>query len=359
MGLNISSNRVRILTISLLVILALAATYSLVGSHEPLKRNHQSTESSRLFVIGDVTSVLEGRLTSKRYFDQDTTSIMFAGGAGTLNSIISTGEMLVVDGKAYVKSCNQASGYKTESSTKILTPFSYGLEKRSSKPSAIYHLETRDYKGYSIDSVYQMLSKEHGRMFAVGAVAEFREIHRSAIKLAPMYNESITAPKNREKYFHNLTPINDTVCVFFGVINNPGKPPSTGYDAGVEEKIFYINPAEKGGSALQSHTHVLITSNSSLNFRLQDSEDDLWKFVKTLSVVDVNHLLTQSTLRKATIMVYEIKTTAAIAKTSAAPSITGYVLINDYLTRCICSSSRSSAKWFLSNVNPVRCSNSD
>jgi hypothetical protein len=180
-------------------------------------------------------------------------------------------------------------------------------------------------------------------MFAVGAVAEFREIHRSAIKLAPMYNESITAPENGEKYFHNLTPINDTVCVFFGVINNPGKPPSTGYDAAVEEKIFYINPAEKGGSALQSHTHALITSNSSLNFRL-DSEDDLWKFVKTLSVVDVNHLLTQSTLRKATIMVYEIKTTAAMAKTSATPSITGYVLINDDLTRCICSTHQKLSK---------------
>ena len=320
------ANKTGIVAISLVVALSIALIYSFaITSHEILSRSYQSNQTSHLFVLGDVLPVLNGDLDYRRYLVQDTSSVAFALGAGALGSVDRTGELLVFDGKAYIKSCDPKANYMMEISTEILTPFCFGLEK-GSRPSAIYTLEGRDERGYALNSIYEKLSEEHGRIFAVVGVAEFAEIQRSAIKLAPIYGESIVAQANREKYFHDLPPIKDVVSIFFGTVSNPNKAAAPGYDLGMEERIFYTNPAEKGASTLQSHTHILITARKSLEGKLDDSDDEISRFAKSLSVIDINHLLTQSTVRKATIMIYDIRAMIGVAGTSAARGNSEYLL---------------------------------
>ena len=304
MSLLSTSKRVVTLLVFLVTILSVTAIFV----HGPFRREAlsgscYSNQSSNLFILGDVQHVLEGTLTPRVYFDQDASHLAFAIGAGATGSINRTGELMIFSGKAYIKPSDPTTGYRMEASSSVLTPFCFGLEE-GAKPTAIYNLENTRKEEHNLSLIYQKLSSNHGRLFAVFGVAEFKEIHCSAVRLAPIYNESITAPGNVNRYFHNLEPIDDRVGVFFGVVNNQ-KEEAIGYNSMAENKIFYANPAEKASLELGSHTHILISTSKSIE-KLPSSHDDQFAFSRELAVVDVCHLLTQSVLRKGALAVYDI-----------------------------------------------------
>jgi hypothetical protein len=275
-----------------------------IGQRE-LSRTYSSDQSSTLFLLGEVQHVLAGDLTSAMYFDEDVSHVAFALGAGALGSIDRTGELIVIAGKAYIKPSDSTTNYRLEASSRIMTPFCFGVEE-GVKPTAMYVLENKDKEEYRISQLYNVLSSDHGRLFAVFGVAQFREIELTAIKLAPIYGELITDPENTRKYFHTLAPIKDRVAIFFGVVNNLNGEAQMTYNATMENRVFYVNPAEEATSELRSHTHVLITSASTYTPSHLDSDEELLGLVQTFSIIDAGHLLTQSTLQRAVIIVYSI-----------------------------------------------------
>ncbi len=314
MRASVKSKKVKILIISLMIILSTSLIYSLISSnHEILFKSYQSTQSSKLFVLGDVDHVLNGNLSSYMYFKQNTSGIVVALGAGAFGSMERTGEMLIFDGRAYVKPSDPSTNYKMETSTEVLTPFCFGLEE-GNNPSAIYFFENEDNETYTLSELYQMIAKNHDRTLAVLGVVEFNEIHHTAVKLAPIYNESIIAPENIKKYFHDQKLVNDRVGIIVGVINDPNKESKMGYDSKVESKMFYINPAEKASSTLLSHTHILITADRSIESNQYRSADDVIRYAGMLEIVEMSHLLMQSTLKKAIFMIYDVNSVVEIAR---------------------------------------------
>lgn len=316
--MRVTSKRTRlcILLVGLIVIVSLGSILvSTRLSAEPVSLKFSSDKSSKCFVVGDVRQVLIGNLTASSYFNVNTTDIMMAIGAGAFGSITRTGEMLIFDGNAFVKSSDPDTNYTMEVSNTVRTPFSVGLMTGAS-PTAVYALASN--AGYTIDTLYQTLSKQHGRLFAVFGVGQFGEIDLSAIKLAPIYHESLLDPANKAKYYHTLSPIVDRVGVFFGVVNNPNKQAPAGYDTDVEQNIFYVNPADQGSLTIQSHTHILVTLNETVTYPSEYSGDTLLSMARRLQVVDVYHLLTQSVLRKAIIAVYDLTAVASLSTASSA-----------------------------------------
>jgi hypothetical protein len=201
-----------------------------------------------------------------------------------------------------------------------LTPFCFGLED-SIEPTAIYEFEM-NREPCNLSLLYDMLSRKHGRLFAVLGLGLFDRIHGSAVKLAPVFNESIVDPKNLDKYFHNLEPSYNRVGIFIGVINNPTKQLPLGYDTAFEGRVFYVNPADKGDTGLRTHTHILVTSSVSIPPGTGASYGDVLRIARNVQVVDVYHLLTQSTLKKAVVVVFEISRTTAMSKAASSSTLT-------------------------------------
>ena len=306
-----------VLLVCLVIVVSVGSVVVTELNAGPVILQFSSDQSSRFFVVGDVRQVLIGNLTASSYSNVSTSNIMMAIGAGAFGSITRTGEMLIFDGKAFVKSSDPATNYSMEVSNAVMTPFCVGLMTGAS-PTAVYVLESN--AGYSVDALYRTLSQKYGRLFAVFGVGQFGEIDPSAIKLAPIYHESLLDPSNKAKYYHNLSPILDRVGVFFGVVNNPNKPPA-GYDVAVEQNIFYVNPTDQGSLTIQSHTHILVTTNESISYPSEYSGDTALSMARTLQVVGVYHLLTQSVLRKAIIAVYALNTRAPLTALGAEVAI--------------------------------------
>ncbi len=306
-----------ILSILILVLMFSSAVIFLSPyfNAETFSRKYVSAESSKFLVVGDVRDVLRGQ---SLYSNQSTSNLIMGFGAGAFGSVNRTGEMMIFDGKAYVKASDKATNYGMEVSNRLLTPFSVEL-LTGVNPTAIYEFDSNGKKEYTIDLLYQTLSQKHGRLFAVFGIGQFQEIDPSAIKLAPNYGESLLDPVNKDKYFHNLSPINGRVGIFFGVVNNPSKEAPAEYDKNIEERIFYVNPSDRGSLALQSHTHILITSNETLRYGSDYSEATILGIGQSLTVVSVYHLLTQSLLKKAIIIVYEL---GIALSPSGTPSLT-------------------------------------
>jgi hypothetical protein len=300
--------------------------------------------------VGDVRDVLNGDLTASSYFNQSTSNVFAAFGAGAFGSVTRTGEMLVLDGKAYVKSSDRATNYAMEVSNKVMTPFSVGVATGVT-PTAIYVLDSNGEKKYTVDLIYQTISQKHGRLFAVFGIGQFTKIDLSAIKMAPLYGDSLLDPANKDKYFHSLTPIIARVGIFFGVVNNPSKEPPVGYDTNLEDRIFYVNPNDRGSQALQSHTHILITVNQTIDYGATYSAGTILSLARSLPIVDVYHLLTQSLMKKAIVAVYDLSSAVSLSKGSnietdtsimSVPSISQILCFNIQATRCeICDNHRA------------------
>lgn len=311
------SRKPLLVAISLVLIFSTTVVLVTSPSRQGLQRIYNSDRLSELFILGEVEPILNGHLLDKDYFDQKTSDVSLALGAGALESINRTGDLMIVNGKAYVKPSDPSVNYTMEISTEVLTPFCLGFE--NVQPSSTY-IVNNSPKSLNISELYHLLSRDRGRLFAVFGIAQFDEIDLSAMKLAPIYNESVIAQTNANKYFHSLKPINDRVGVFFGVVNNPQVNPSVGYDPTIESKMFYVNPADKSVSELRSHTHVLVTANQSLELETNYSQDDTLRLVGTLSVVDVSHLLTQSKLRNGIIVVYSVGSAVNVGNSASLQS---------------------------------------
>jgi hypothetical protein len=293
---------------------------------EPFSRKYFLDQSSKFFVVGDVRRVLNGDLTASSYFNQSTSNVFAAFGAGAFGSVTRTGEMLVLDGKAYVKSSDRATNYGMGVSNEVMTPFSVGMA-RGVTPAAVYVLDSNGEKKYTVDLIYQTLSEKHGRLFAVFGIGQFTEIGLSAIKMAPLYGDSLLDPANKAKYFHNLSPIISRVGIFFGVVNNPSKEPPVGYDTNIEDRIFYVNPNDRGSQAIQSHTHILITANQTIDYGTTYSAGTILSMARSLPIVDVYHLLTQSLMKKAIVAVYDLSSAVSLSKGSNIETNTSIISV--------------------------------
>jgi lysophospholipase L1-like esterase len=277
------------------------------GQSEPQWKTLYSTQAkSAVYVIGDINSVLTGTVKRSQFQQQVPADILFSAGGGTFSEPEGTGEMLTLAGTSFVKSLDAAKGYKTESSTAILkSPFSFGL-LRGSAAKEILRMQSAE--GVSMEQVLRALSARYGRVFAVFGIGKFSFLTTTAIKRAPIYGEPISAPEHRANYFHPVDSLNNQSGIFFGIVINTEKPQPPGYADSLERKAVYINYADNnpvGTGQLQSHTHVLISTDARA-LPSATTPDEVLRGAQSYPVNDIRHLLTQSVLTDGLLMVYDV-----------------------------------------------------
>lgn len=122
----------------------------------------ETTHQAEAQVWGDVRKVLAGSLKEQDYKTLPLKEFIFVLGAGSIDNPQDTGEMLSVDGKAYVKTTDELMGFPVrQSPEKISTPFAIGIKKNPG-PGEVYYLKSPE--GISVRELYSyLLPKAKGR----------------------------------------------------------------------------------------------------------------------------------------------------------------------------------------------------
>jgi len=255
---------------------------------------YQGEDTSDIILIGDVRKVIQGQVQAQDMVEADTNRFTFALGGGTFGKLEDTGEAIVVAGRGYVKSSSTSEGYRLVSGTNLQTPFLMGIRKQSEHNQWIVVEKSK-----SLEELYQSLATSY-KSFAVAGWGEFQELDSTTLKRAPIYGEEITASENRERYFHPVTPLKQVSGILFGVIQTAM---SARDNIIFSQRMFYINFANIADAPnLLSHTHIALTANYPLDYEASK----IFSAITAAEVKDVRHLLTQSRLQKAAIMVYPI-----------------------------------------------------
>jgi hypothetical protein len=208
------------------------------------------------------------------------------------------GECILIAGQGYMKSNNPNHGYEVVSSSNLKTPFLMGIEGQA-QPVEIIYMDGNQ----SIEEIYHDLTTRYD-FFAVAGIGEFHELATTALKKAPIYGEKIIAPENRVNYFHPVKTTTQTGGIFFGIAQTAS---SARTNNDYNQRMFYINFANAQTTpALQSHTHVAIVDDLLIK-RDMGKRRQIISAMAEAQVKDVRHLLTQSRLKRALIMVYKIE----------------------------------------------------
>ena len=279
---------------TLAILFAMAAT-----AHAELVCESVETTSSGKHagvVVGNVKTVLDGNSTGALLLTVKPGKFAMALGAASLSSdAAGQGETLVVGERCLVKSVDAGENYRTTST--VSAPFWSGFVAgipSALRPSAQYKLAN----GESIESIYGQLAKRHGPLLAVIGKGHFARIETSAVKLAPCYGEPIFGA-NKTKYFHPSSVLPDVDALFFGLMLRSAADATTG-----TQRVFYVNPDDRGSSAVLSHSHfaTLRKPEPGISRVSVDSlADEASPYIE-----EVAHMLTQSVMTSGELEVYEL-----------------------------------------------------
>ncbi len=201
-----------------------------------------------LTVIGDVRTVLEGRVTEKELLSVTPDQFRFALGAGTFSGPEGIGEAIIIESKPFV-SWVENQELKTSSGDTLRTPFLVGITHEAKGE--------RQERGFftltSLNNLYEELSKEFPSGFVFAGRALLSELHGIYLKKPPIYNENIN--EHQDTYWSKRSIDKNRQVFLFGIII-----PKTGESAiptNLLNRIFYQNPQERA-AAFKSHTHTAV-----------------------------------------------------------------------------------------------------
>lgn len=266
----------------------------------------ETIHQAEALVVGDVQKVLAGSLKQQDFKKIPLKDILFALGAGSIENIQDTGEMLSVDGRAYVKTTDELFGFPVlGAKEKISTPFAIGVKKNKG-PGAVYYLNSPE--GITVSELYgYLLSKTKGRAGIV-IYGRWRSLATTALRRAPVYNQPIMEEKNRGQYFHPQEFLWEQKALACGLA--VAKEAVTIPERPVLSRMFYVNFADvragpQEGPEILDHTHILILADQKDR---SVKEEDLEALLsgKEPKISDVRHLLSQSTLYEGIIYVYPL-----------------------------------------------------
>ncbi len=273
-----------------------------------LEKRVSLNQKASAYVLGDVAGILNGTVTRESLVRVRLSDIALSLGAGSFSDEREVGDMMVVGGKAYVKSTNPFRSFRTESQSHLLfSPFSIGL-KQGELPDAIYRVRcvgtsSSGESPCSVSALYEELSAAYPKGFAVLGLGGFGYLKGSALKAAPIQGEKITAA-NAAKYMHPSDVLRDKKAVFFGVVVGAENDPE--FSAELLSRAFYQNPADTGGSLLKSHSHFIV-SDLVGELPAPTTADEFLTRAKAAKLTECRHLLTQSKLQEAVLLVYDLK----------------------------------------------------
>lgn len=206
-----------------------------------------------LLIVGDIQTVLEGRVAESALCPVLLDKMPYALGGGAIRQKdqLALGETIVYEGVGYIFINNES--WRQE---RVLNAaFLMGIERKPSEPLKIEKKQT-------IHTLYQELLKNYQTGFVIVGTARFSKLLAAYLKVSPIYGENVN--QMREKYW-NHEEFTDQEVKLFGVVLHKPDP-----------RAFYHNPNEKATSPFPSHTHILAPSTRHL---LTDSEIDsatLW-----------------------------------------------------------------------------------
>lgn len=254
-------------------------------------------EGSVAVLAGGVQKVVDGQIEPEDMVDILTERFLFALGGGTFGPMEEIGETMLLSGQGYVKTSSESEDYKLLSGNNLKTPFLVGVDNQA-KPKDIIYVD----KPKSIQEIYRDLSKKYD-FFAIVGIGDFEETVTTALKKAPIYGESIIARENRSRYFHPVEKIKQVSGVFVGIVQDmksAKKAPE------FSKRMFYNNFANTTNSSeIQSHTHIAFLDASEILPKTEGSRL-MVPVIPVTEIKDVQHLLPQSRVQRAMIMVYSI-----------------------------------------------------
>ena len=103
---------------------------------------------------------------------------------------------------------------------------------------------------------------------------------------------------------HPTDTFQNQKAAFFGVAISPGAP-REGFSEELLSKAFYQNPSDTGSQALKSHTHF-VTSEAKGKLPAPFTAEEFHLRVKKANLVEARHLLTQSQMTEAILLVYDL-----------------------------------------------------
>lgn len=293
------------------VILALLLLSSLAQAAAPTSAQQtvitplrETIHKAKAQVLGDVQKVLAGSLKEQDFKAVSTEEILFALGAGSIEGIEDTGEMLTVGGRGYVKTSDELMGFPVRvAQPKITTPFAIGIKKNPG-PGAVFYLKSPE--GITLDELYRyLLPRAQGRMGVI-IYGRWRSLATTAIKRAPIYHQPIMQEQNRSRYFHSQEFLWDQIALACGLAVT--KDSVAQKERPYVERMFYVNFADvrQSGSDVLGHTHILLLGK---NRGQPVTEEDLKAYLagKEPPAPEVRHLLSQSLLYEGIIYLYPLE----------------------------------------------------
>lgn len=249
-----------------------------------------------LKISGNVLYVIEGNVDPKTLKPIELSDFRFALGSGTSKDPESLGEALVMDKRAYISWVNGGK-VVTQEESGFESPFLMGIDEKQILGAMIRCEPTPPTP---LNDLYEEMAIRFPMGYAIVGQALFSECHSTYLKKAPTDHKNIN--EHPKDYWAPVKKEKDVNVCLFGVVIPPTAREK--FPEGSIQKGFYVNPEEKSGSALSSHTHAALLKNGPEKW--PHNMNEFFKSLKDLPITSVRHLLTQSLLQEATFAIFPL-----------------------------------------------------
>lgn len=226
-------------------ILALVLLAGTSCAHRGLRLTGSSTGDSALYLVGDAAVVEDGAVSDTNLVSLDPERVWGGVGFGTYGRADQTGHMIVLGGKALVKSVDHAAGYPVDFwKGPVRTPFCAWV-RRGVAPQARYHME--DLGSKSLQELAAQLCEGRGKHFLIIGSGRFKNLVYSSLKEAPVGGTPLTG-SNAGHFFHGRETRAGARAVFVALVENPGDVEGP-LRRGMRERVFREEPESDEASS--------------------------------------------------------------------------------------------------------------
>lgn len=261
-----------------------------------LKLIENNTKQSTLSIIGDIRTILEGKVSSNSLIGCDLHQVAFALGGGTCSQIEALGETLIANHKAYVSHSDLSGNLFTHSKKNNLKGQFLLAIKKEELPSHLLTIE----KSLSFEQFLGNCFELSPLAFAIVGYFEFTPFSGTQVIKAPIYGENLLT---HPEYFSGEEVFSKTQGIAFGVgISEKGQKL---FPKKILDTAFYQNPQDTTHPPFLAHTHIGLTHKTPVE--TPKAIKDFFTQLDSLSIHKVYHLLNQSVISHASFVLYSIK----------------------------------------------------
>ena len=269
------------------------------GTDLAFKSYQTFSTSSALKIIGDVRTVLEGRVDESSMQKNALNHLRFALGGGSFTHCACLGEAIVLNQIGYTCYLSNLGHLETNNSPKGLkSPFLMGVGK-GQHPSTLFHIRSQD--GIILNDLFKQLGQGLLGYAFVGSLL-FETLACSYLKKPPIFGESIN--ENIEKYWAETELLSPCMAYAVGVvITEKGK---LHFPTENLSRAFYLNPLEQTSGALLSHTHAALVDELP-SFNNLNKDRLFYEDIDPSSVIGVRHIFTHSVVKEGLLALFDIR----------------------------------------------------